>query len=192
MLTITSTNLIPILVTSVAVLIFAVVFYFLFNGYTKQTIKETLEGKRDKELIEMINFNKSEKVVKRKKRWKIIRSVLFYVILAIILPVFVFSLINKIKGNTIMLGNKTMMVVGSGSMSFKNEKNTYLFEGNDPRLDYQFVYGDIIILEKVNDVNELFDEAYDFCDIIIALDFAMADMKTLQDILDAVDGVMTK
>ena len=118
MLLISSTNLIPVLVTFLVVLIFAVVFYFLLRSYTKQTIKETCEGLRDKELIELINHNKSEKVIKRKKRWKIIRSVLFYTVIAIVLPIFAFSLINKIKGNTIMIGNFcTSSLVNKSSLS---------------------------------------------------------------------------
>ena len=51
-----------------------------------------------------------------------------------------------------MIGNKTIMVVASGSMSKKNDANAYL---NSNNLNNQFQTYDIIVLEKVENASDL-------------------------------------
>ena len=49
-------------------------------------------------------------------------------------------------GNVMMIGDKAVMVVATGSMGYKNEANDYLFNRG---LNNQFQQYDIIVLEKV-------------------------------------------
>lgn len=53
-----------------------------------------------------------------------------------------------------MIGNRTVMVVASNSMSYKNEANSYLFD-DSLGLNNQFNTYDLIILEKVNNETDL-------------------------------------
>lgn len=152
------TKLLPVVITFFVVIVFACLFIILIKYYASNCIKEVEKGDRDEEFLKNLEYNKQEKVIKRKKTMKVVRNVLFYVFLTIIVPFFVFSLINRIQKNTTMIGNRAMMVVASGSMSFKNEKNDYLL-GEDDRFNYQFNRGDIIILEKVKSIDDI--EKYD-------------------------------
>jgi len=148
----TSVEIIALVVTFIGVASFAAVFTILYQSYSTSTIQEIKSGKRDIELIDEIIYEKQENVKKRRKTSKIIKTVLFYVLLIIIIPIFIFSLINKIQGSTTMIGNKTVMVVASGSMSEKNEANDYLVT-ND--LNNQFQTYDIIVLDKVQNASDL-------------------------------------
>ncbi|MEI3505411.1 MAG: hypothetical protein V8Q77_03990 [Bacilli bacterium] len=67
---------------------------------------------------------------------------------------FIFSLINRFQNNVTMIGNRTVMVVASNSMSYKNEANSYLFD-DSLGLNNQFNTYDLIILEKVNNETDL-------------------------------------
>ena len=49
-------------------------------------------------------------------------------------------------GNVMMIGDRAVMVVATGSMGYKNEANDYLFNRG---LNNQFQQYDIIVLEKV-------------------------------------------
>lgn len=147
-----SVEIISLIVTFIGVVSFASVFTILYHSYSTSTINETISGKRDIELIDEIIYEKQEKVKNRRKVNRIIRNVFFYIILIIIIPIFIFSLINKIQGSTTMIGNKSIMVVASGSMSEKNKANDYLVTNN---LNNQFQTYDIIVLNKVNSESEL-------------------------------------
>lgn len=149
------TKLLPVFIPFLIVGVFAILFIVLIKYYAKTSIDEIEKGDRDIEFINSLKHNKLEKVIKRKKIIKVVRNVLFYALLVVIIPFFAFSLINRLQNNTTMIGNHAMMVVGSGSMSFKNEKNPYLNDDSDTRFNYQFDYGDIIILEKVSSDEEL-------------------------------------
>lgn len=118
----------------------------------KAQIGEIKAGKKDIEIIDKMVYEKKITTQKRRKAGKIIRHIIFYVLLVIIIPLFVFSLINKFSGNVMMLGNKTIMVVASGSMSEKNIENAYLSQYG---LDNQFSQYDIIVLEKVNNESDI-------------------------------------
>lgn len=148
----TSVEIISLIVTFIGVASFATVFTILYHSYSVSTMNEIHLGKRDIELIDEIIYEKQENVKKRRKVSKLIKTILFYVVLIIIIPIFIFSLINKIQGNTTMIGNQTIMVVASGSMSEKNEANDYLVTN---QLNNQFQTYDIITLQKVKNADEL-------------------------------------
>lgn len=148
----TTTEIISLVVTFIGVAGFASVFTILFRSYVKAQIGEIKAGKKDIEIIDKMVYEKKITTQKRRKAGKIISHIIFYVLLIIIIPLFVFSLINKFSGNVMMLGNKTIMVVASGSMSEKNIENAYLSQYS---LDNQFSQYDIIVLEKVNNESDI-------------------------------------
>lgn len=147
-----STEIISLIVTFIGIFSFATIFTILYGNYAQMSIKELKSGKRDIELIDEVVYERQEKVRKRNEIIANIKNVFFYLTLCIVVPIFVFSLISRFTNNAIMIGDKTVMVVASGSMSYKAETNDYLVANN---LNDQFSKYDIIILEKVDSAAEL-------------------------------------
>ncbi len=144
-------QIISIIATVVSVAGFSVVFTVLFKSYARSTITKIESGERDIELIDEILRRKTENYERKKKIRKIVRTAIFVALLVLIIPMFVFSLINRFGGGRPILG-KTFMVVASGSMSQKNSENDYLFE-ND--LGGQFKKYDIIVLNAISSPSDL-------------------------------------
>lgn len=149
-------ELISLIITFVGVVSFAVVFTVLYRSYTKSTIQEIQTGQRDIDLIDWALYEKQKKNKKSTKVTKVVKNIVFYTILAIVVPVFIFSIVNRFQGRTTMIGDRGIMVVASGSMSEKHKNNKYLTENN---LNNQFDTYDIIVLEKVNNPEDI--EPYD-------------------------------
>jgi len=141
-----SREIIAAVASSLGVLTFAAIFTVLYHIYTRASIKELKTGKRDIELMDGYIHESLPSVKTWRRVWAIVRSVCFYAILAILIPLFIFSLFNKAAGNVTMIGNKTVMVVATGSMSEKNPENDYLVENG---LDDQVDAFSVIVLEKV-------------------------------------------
>ena len=148
----TSVEIISIVVTFIGVASFAAVFTILYLSFSNASILEIKTGKRDIELIDDVLYNKQESVIKKQKTASTVKSAFFYIFMTLIIPIFVFSLINKFQGNTTMIGDSTIMVVASGSMSQRNEANDYLDKYN---LNNQFNTYDIIVLNKVDNALQL-------------------------------------
>ena len=148
----TSLEIISLIVTLIGVASFSAIFTILYGTYSKSTIHEIKIGIKDVEIIGEVIYERKEKVIKRKKRNKLIRNILFYAVLVIVVPIFIFSIINRITNNSIMIGNRGIIVVASGSMSEQHKANTYLINNN---LNNQFNTYDIIIIEKVENPSEL-------------------------------------
>ncbi len=148
----TSAEIISLIVTIIGVFSFAAIFTILYKSYAASQIAELRSGKKDVELIDEVIYERQTKVKRRRKIFKIIRTTIFYAVMIILVPLFIFSLVNRIQKNVMMIGNKTMMVVASGSMSVKDEANDYLITNN---LNDQFSTYDIIILEKVEKPSDL-------------------------------------
>lgn len=142
----TSTDIISTVVTFIGVFSFATLFTILYKSYASSQIAEIKSGKRDIEIIDEVIYERQQHVQNRRKVIGLIRTIAFYVIIIIVLPIFVFSLVNKVMGNVMMIGDKAVMVVATGSMGYKNEANDYLFNRS---LNNQFQQYDIIVLEKV-------------------------------------------
>ena len=147
-------DIIAIVVTLIGVISFATLFTILYYSYATSQISEIQSGKRDIELIDEVIYESQKNVQRRRKATNIIRSVTFYLIIVILVPILIFSLINKIGGDQIMIGGNTVMVIPTDSMSIKNEQNAYLFNNN---LDNQIQPYDIIVLEKYNRSPKLYD-----------------------------------
>lgn len=148
----TSTEIISLVVTFIGIFSFASIFTILYGNYAHMSIAELKSGKRDIELIDEVIYERQDKIKKRKQIFGTIKDVFFYLTLFIVVPVFIFSLISRFTNNQIMIGNRTVMVVASGSMSYKAETNEYLVTNN---LNDQFQKYDIIILEKVQNAFDL-------------------------------------
>lgn len=138
-----------------AVIVVAGIITVIIWLYIKDAIKELQTRKRDIELIDRLIHNRTLKVIKRKKVTKIIKNVAFYAFLVILIPILAYAVIYKIKGNNPRIGSTTVMVVGSGSMSFKRQTNDYLFNQEDEVFNFQFKKGDIVLLREVTDNSQL-------------------------------------
>lgn len=148
----TSLEIISLIVTLIGVASFSAIFTILYGTYSKSTIYEINFGLKDVEIIGEVIYERQEKIKRRKKRNKLIRNILFYLVLVVVVPIFIFSIINRITNNSIMLGNRGIIVVASGSMSEQHKVNTYLQTNN---LNNQFNTYDIIIIEKVEKPSDL-------------------------------------
>lgn len=146
-----SLDIIALVVTVLALAGFSAVFTLLFGSYSKSVIQNYKDGKNDPELITDFVNDKHNKKNVRKKRFEIVKRVIGSVIAAFVCIFFVLALINKISGNSVILGDKMLMVVASGSMSEKHPNNEYYLNGRDD----QFPTYSIILLEKVNSPEEL-------------------------------------
>lgn len=83
---------------------------------------------------------------------RIVGKVISYLILGVVAAFFVYSLVNRFTSGVTMIGDKAMVVIGSGSMSQQNEANTYLKTNN---LNNQFNTYDIIQIQKYKDVDQV-------------------------------------
>lgn len=147
-----SSEIISLTVTLIGVFSFAALFTILYRTYAISQINEIKQGKRDIEIIDEVIYEKQIAVRRRKKIFKVVKTILYYLCMLIVVPLFLLSVVSKFQNNTLMIGNKAMMVVGSDSMSYQNEKNDYLKTNN---LNDQFETYDILILEKVENYSDL-------------------------------------
>ena len=145
-------QIIAAIVTALGVFSFAAIFTILYYTYSKSTANEITEGRKDIEIIDEYIYNNQEHVIRRKGIFKMIKTTLFYVVLILMIPLFIFSIINKIQGNVTMIHDRAIMVVASGSMSKRNEANDYL---DTHSLNNQFNTYDIIMLKKANDASDI-------------------------------------
>ena len=147
-----STDIIALIVTIIGVASFATVVTVLFRNYIKSQIKEINLGNRDIEIIDLMIYERNPNVIKKRKAGNIAKNVVYCAFLAIIIPIFGLSLYSRIKNNVTKFGDNFVMVVASGSMSQRNEANTYLVEQS---LTNQFNTYDLIVLTGVNSSSQL-------------------------------------
>lgn len=147
-------DVISLIVTIICLLSFSIVFTILFRHYYLYNIENVKKGNTDIELIENAKKIKEAKTNKRKIVTNIISKVISYVVFALIIIIFAFSLYSRFSGNSIPFENSSLIVIASGSMSEKNEDNSYLQNINN-----QFNTYDIISITKYNNQEEI--ELYD-------------------------------
>ena len=147
-----STDIIALIVTIIGVASFATVVTILFRNYIRSAIKEIKAGHRDIEIVDLMIYEMDPTVIKKRKATGIAKNVIYYAFLAIIIPIFGLSLYSRIKNNVTKFGDNFVMVVASGSMSFKNEANDYLITNN---LNNQFATYDMIVLAGVKSNSQL-------------------------------------
>lgn len=85
----------------------------------------------------------------KSRKWKIVLSVIFYVLAIALIIV---GIVNKINNNQIVIGDTTYVTIETGSMSYVNESNTYLTEKD---LTNQIPEKSFIGLNKVNNPSSL-------------------------------------
>ncbi len=145
-------QLISFIITLVILTSFCVVFTLIFRYYYGRNISDVKLGNYDTDIIELGIKESQKKKKKAFKTFKIIINVISYSLIGILLVSFTFSLIGKINGDALQFGNYGLIAISSGSMSKKNEANTYLFENN---LNNQIQTYDLISIEKVKSKDEL-------------------------------------
>lgn len=133
-------------------IIFAIVFTLVYRSYTKSYIKAIKEKNEDPNILDDLIKNNHPKTKKKRKIVKAIKNVIFYGLLVLLIPFFVYSIFSRARGNLMSFGDKGYLVVASGSMSKKNKNNPYLIENN---LTNQFNTGDIIQIRKLKSTDEL-------------------------------------
>lgn len=148
-------NVLSIFVVIAVTIIITIALYM----YIRYSTKELSTNKLDIDVIDKLINERKRSTIKRRKVMSIIKNVIFYTALVIIIPFLVYAILAKVNNQNIPIGKKIMMVVGSGSMSYKNEINDYLFDQTEEKFDYQFQYGDIIFLDVVESSSEI--EVYD-------------------------------
>lgn len=133
-------DVITIFVTVICLVSFCVIFTLLFGHYNKSNIESVSSGKEDIDLIDdHIMQTKQNKKVRR-----LVTKIISYFITAVVLVFFSFSLVSRIKGNTMFFGSKAVIVIASGSMSQTN--SDYIKE--HPQFKDQFDTYDMITIEK--------------------------------------------
>lgn len=149
----TNTEILGLVISVLGFILFSVVFTIVYRAFSKSYIKDIKAFKEDHNILEdLIKYNHPSSK-KKNKIIKAIKNTLFYGLLLILIPFFVVSLVSRIKGNILMFGGNGYLVVGSGSMSIKN--NSYLLENE---LNNQFNTGDIIEIRKLStDEPKLYD-----------------------------------
>ena len=147
-------DVISLIVTIVCLLSFSIVFTILFRHYYLYNIENVKRGSVDIDLIENAKKIKEAKTNKNKIVLNILGKVISYTVFALIVVIFSISLYSRFSGNAIPFGNSSLIVIASGSMSEKNEDNTYL-----SNIDNQFNTYDIIGISRYENQDDI--ELYD-------------------------------
>lgn len=147
-------EIISLVVTIICLLSFCAVFTVLFKHYYDSSIVQVKDGKEDLQILKNAKDIAKAKNSKKSKVLNIIGKVLSYTVFALIIVIFSISLYSRFSGNAIPFGNSSLIVIASGSMSEKNEDNTYL-----SNIDNQFNTYDIIGISSYENQNDI--ELYD-------------------------------
>ena len=145
-----SFELIALLVTAVGVASFSAIFTILYRSYANSAVAEYQAGKCDVELIDetiLTNIKNSKPLRRVLKR---VKQVIFWVLLAILVPFLLISVYSKVANGVAMINGHGMIAVASGSMSEKNSANPYL-----ANIDNQFNTYDMIMIDKVEKTSDL-------------------------------------
>ena len=150
-----SIEILSLIVTIVALVSLSFVFTFLFRNYFRGIIEAVQSGEEDAELIYEEAMGKREKTVAQ----KILHysgKALSYLILLLLVGVFTGSLVSRFMGTEMSIGGNIPLVIVSGSMSYKNDANQYLYANH---LDDQFQTYDIIVVNPTASPDDI--ELYD-------------------------------
>ncbi|MCQ2797182.1 MAG: signal peptidase I [Bacilli bacterium] len=145
-------EILSLVITIVALISFCAVFTVLFMNYYKSLTEKVLEGKEDIDLIDNAIYESKKKSQKKTRVTRLVLKVVCYAVLAVLIAGIGMGIYGRITGNVMPIGDTTAIVVASGSMSEKNEVNTYLFENN---LNNQFNTYDIIQVKKYGSQNDV-------------------------------------
>ena len=150
-----SIEILSLIVTIVALVSLSFVFTFLFRNYFRGIIEAVQSGEEDAELIYEEAMGKREKTVAQ----KILHysgKALSYLVLLLLVGAFTGSLVSRFMGTEMSIGGNIPLVIVSGSMSYKNDANQYLYANH---LDDQFQTYDIIVVNPAASPDDI--ELYD-------------------------------
>lgn len=145
-----SYDIISLIVSAVGVISFAAIFTILYLNYANSTVGEFASGKRDVELIEDTIYQNISKGKLHRRIWDRAKQVVFIACAVILIPFLVISIVSKFQNGVVMLFDRGVIAVASGSMSEKHKDNTYL-----QNIDNQIPTYDLIVLEKVHSASEI-------------------------------------
>lgn len=144
-------EIITLIITVVCLISFCVVFTILFHHYYRSNTDAVSSGKEDIDLIDNAIDEEKAKKSKPKKVAKITGKVISYVVLAGVFALFAISLVAKIKDDSMLIGDSTVLVIASGSMS---ERNNDVVKSN-PELTNQFDTYDMIGISRYKSQDEV-------------------------------------
>lgn len=150
-----SIEILSLIVTIVALVSLSFVFTFLFRNYFRGIIEAVQSGEEDAELIYEEAMGKREKTVAQKVL-HYSGKVLSYLVLLLLVGVFTGSLVSRFMGTAMSIGGNIPLVIVSGSMSYKNDANQYLYTNH---LDNQFQTYDVIVVNPTASPDDI--ELYD-------------------------------
>lgn len=142
-------QVVSLIVTLIILISLCVLFTLVFRYFYLQNVKSLQEGELDKKLIE--DEIKRERKKKSYKVFRIVNTALSYSLVAILTVSVAFGIIAKFN-NGLEFGNYGNVAISSGSMSKKNENNSYLFENN---LNNQIQTYDLITIKKIEKKEDL-------------------------------------
>ena len=145
-----SFELIALLVTAVGVASFSAIFTILYRSYANSAVAEYQAGKCDVELIDETILTNIKNSKPLRRVFKRVKQVVFWALLAILVPFLLISVYSKIANGVAMINGHGMIAVASGSMSEKNSANPYL-----ANIDNQFNTYDMIMIDKVEKTSDL-------------------------------------
>ena len=111
--------------TAAGVVSFAAVFTLLYRSYAKSACGEVTSGARDVEMIESYVRDNQPKQRLQKKLGSIAKKICFYALMACLIPILAISVVQRASGDEVVIGDRTLMVVASGSMSECHWSNEY-------------------------------------------------------------------
>ena len=138
-------EIISLVVTALCVISFSIVFTVLFRRYYLHNIADVKAGKEDIELLDNAVAEEKAKKNKNRKIRKFVFKILGWVFLGAVALFFGVAMYGRFTNNTMLMGNRSLIVIASGSMSKRNEANTYLDYYN---LNNQFNTYDVIGISK--------------------------------------------
>lgn len=150
LLSLSKSELFSLLITIISMAILAILFTMFFAYYAKKEKKAVEDADRDIEIIDEAIDKRIHK--KRKKALKIAGNALFILALLIMIPTLIYGFISRFGGSHQMIGDVSLLVVASGSMSQKNPANPYLEENN---LNDQFQTYDVLLIHKVKNQSDI-------------------------------------
>ena len=121
-----SFEIIALVVSAVGVVCFAVIFTILYRSYAATSVAEIEGGQRDVELIERVILENLKNTKKRHRIIRRVKQVLSIAVIAILVPFLILAIISKAQNGVVMIFDKGIIGVASGSMSEKHKDNTYL------------------------------------------------------------------
>ena len=124
----TSFEILTLAIVCVCLLCLCVAFTYLFRHYFMTSINDINSGKEDVSLITDAVGEEQKKKSRARKAWRTIGRIISNLILVVVLLFFAYALYNRITGNMTSFFESSYVVIASGSMSERNEVNTYLDE----------------------------------------------------------------